>query len=80
MNSAVTRLALPYPGRMKPEDFTALHREYLQRADAVKVFADADGQWSVYIQVGGPYQSADRAGEVAKLISADLADVYRNKV
>jgi hypothetical protein len=41
---------------------------------------DADGQWSVYVQVGGPYQSADRAGEVAKLITADLADVYRNKV
>ncbi|WAC92817.1 hypothetical protein [Mycobacterium sp. Aquia_213] len=65
---------------MKPDDFVALHREYLERSDAVKVFADADGEWSVYIEIGGPYKSPERAEEVAKLVTADLNDVYRNKV
>ncbi|MCV7411673.1 hypothetical protein AWC05_15845 [Mycobacterium florentinum] len=62
---------------MKPEDFIALHGEYLERSDAVKVFADADGGWSVHIEIGGPYKTPERAEEVAKLIAADLNDLYR---
>lgn len=64
---------------MKPDEFIALHREYLGRPDAVKIHAVADGEWSVYIQVGGPYKTPERAKEVAGLITADLADVYRGK-
>lgn len=64
---------------MKPEDFIALHREYLERSDAVKVLADADGGWSVYIEIGGPYQTPERAEEVANLITADLNDLYRTR-
>jgi hypothetical protein len=62
---------------MNPEQFIALHREYLQQPDAVKVLADTDEGWSVYIQIGGPYKTPERAEEVAKLIAADLIDVYR---
>ncbi|BAX93968.1 hypothetical protein [Mycobacterium shigaense] len=64
---------------MKPDEFIGLHREYLEQSDAVQVNADPDGGWSVYIQIGGPYNTPERAGEVAKLIAADLADVYRNR-
>jgi hypothetical protein len=64
---------------MKPEEFIALHREYLERPDAVKAYSGADGEWNVYIKVGGPYKTPERAREVAGLISADLADVYRAK-
>ena len=64
---------------MKPDEFITLHREYLERSDAVKVYANADGEWNVYIHVGGPYKSPDRAREVAGLIGADLTDVYRTR-
>ena len=64
---------------MNPDEFISLHREYLERPDAVKVYADGTGAWSVYIQVGGPYTSLDRAKEVGKLVAADLTDVYAAK-
>ncbi|CDO90117.1 hypothetical protein AWC29_27240 [Mycobacterium triplex] len=80
MNGAAAWPDLPYPDRMKPEDFIALHREYLARPDAVKVIAGADGEWSVFIEIGGPYKTLERADEVAKLIAADLNDLYPNRV
>ncbi|CQD19540.1 hypothetical protein BN1232_04591 [Mycobacterium lentiflavum] len=79
MNGTLRCPDLPYPDRMKPENFIALHRDYLERPDAVKVLADADGGWSVFIEIGGPYKTPERADEVAKLIMADLNDLYRAK-
>lgn len=78
MNSALAWPALSYSDRMTAEnEFFSLHREYLDRSDCVKTLLDEDGGWGVYIQIGGPYQTADRAREVAELIAADLTDVYR---
>lgn len=58
------------------EEFFNLHREYLQRPDAVKVFRYDEGGWGVFIQIDGPFESRALANGSAKLITADLADIY----